>query len=334
MRRKEETRENFQVMELRQKCEELRQIKEKLEKSEAMYRFFAENSVDAMWHLDNHFQFVYVSPAVQTILGYQVEEIVGRSLFSILTPESGSEVKGGYSQVAYLQELKQTWGNSTYTVEAIHKDGHHIWLEVTVNPIFSSDNRLMGYVGITRDISERRKNEEVIYHYAFYDSLTNLPNRRLFDAVLEEAVSRQVQFENSFAVLFLDIDGLKKVNDAYGHTAGDLLLQVVAKRFRHTVRHKDFVARLAGDEFTAILSGGGDSSVAGIIATRLIENCCRPIVIGAHRITIGVSIGVSFFPADTDNVANLVHYADQAMYRAKKLGGSRYNIYGDGSVVP
>lgn len=327
MGREEENLKELQLAELRQKCEKLEQIKEKLERSETMYRFLAEKSMDVIWQFDNHFRFLYVSPAVQIIFGYQAEELVGRSLFSILTPQSISEVKRGYDRVAPLQELGQTWESSTYTVEAIHKDGHHIWVEVTVNPIFGTDNRLLGYTGITRDISERRRNEEVIYHYAFYDPLTSLPNRRMFDAVLEQAVSSDTQFGSSFAVLFLDVDGLKKVNDVYGHAAGDSLLQVIGERMRHTVRKKDFVARLAGDEFTAILSG--DSGAAGLVATRLLENCHYPVVIGGHRITVGVSIGLSFFPADADNVTHLVHYADQAMYRAKKSGGGRYMCYGN-----
>lgn len=317
----------MEMKELRRKCEELRQINENLERSEEMYRLIAENSMDAIWRLDDHFQFIYVSPAATNILGYQVEEIIGRSLFSILTPESISEVRRGYAKRTYLQEAGQKWESSTYTVEGFHKDGHSIWVEVTVSPIFGSDNRLMGYAGVTRDISERRKNEELIHQYAFYDSLTNLPNRRFFNAMLEQEVVQKTQFKSAFAVLFLDVDGFKKINDAYGHVVGDSLLKVLAKRIRQAVRKEDFVARFAGDEFTAILPKIGDGSTVTSIATRLLKNCNQPVDIGT-KVSVSVSIGLSFFPATADNAADLINYADQAMYRAKKLGGARFVCYG------
>lgn len=317
----------MEMKELRRKCEELRQINENLERSEEMYRLIAENSMDAIWRLDDHFQFIYVSPAATNIFGYQVEEIIGRSLFSILAPESISEVRRGYAKRTYLQEAGQRWESSTYTVEGIHKDGHSIWVEVTVSPIFGSDNQLMGYAGVTRDISERRRNEELIHQYAFYDSLTNLPNRRLFNAVLERSIAQRT-VDHSFAVLFIDVDGFKKINDKYGHAVGDSLLKVVAERIRHAVRKEDFVARFAGDEFTAILPGIGDCGTASPIATRLINNCYHP-VIDVNKVSIGVSIGLSFFPADADNVADLINHADRAMYRAKKLGGGRFVYYGE-----
>ncbi|HBS58623.1 MAG: sensor domain-containing diguanylate cyclase [Bacillota bacterium] len=327
MRQDDEMQKSRGISDLQKTIEDLRQDKEKLQKSEELYRFLAENSIDAIWWLDDQFCFVYVSPAVKGILGYQVEDIVGKHLFSILTEESIKIVTQGYNKRKALQESGQKWESSTYTVETIHKDGHHIWAEVTVNPIFGPDNRLIGYNGITRDISERRRKEEIIRQYAFRDSLTNLPNRRSFEDVLGRIEAQHRKSEKPFAVMFLDVDGLKKVNDIYGHTAGDTLLQTVAGRLSRMTRKQDFVARFAGDEFMVILPGIGDARAVQAIATRLIESFHQTIVIGANEVKIAVSIGVSFFPQDAGDVNILVECADQAMYEAKKTKGSYYVCY-------
>ena len=330
METNDKTPENQEMAELKRTVEELRRKNAELQEIAKMFYLITENSADGIWRLDPQFRFVYVSPAAQTLLGYQTEELIGKSLFSILTPESVEGVKQGYAQKQSLMAASKNWGSSAYTVEAVQKDGQHIWAEVMVNPIFDSQNRLTGYNGVARDISERHKNEEMMLRYAFRDPLTNLPNRRLFENALEHAVVQKGKAKKQFAVMFLDIDGLKKVNDRYGHILGDALLKIVANRIRRSVRKMDFVARLAGDEFMAILPELADGSAVGIIANRLIESCRKPISLGTNKVRISVSIGVSFFPEDADKVATLMDYADQAMYRAKKYGGGRLVCYAQG----
>jgi diguanylate cyclase (GGDEF)-like protein/PAS domain S-box-containing protein len=316
-----------EINELRKTVEELLQVKEKLRRSEEMYKFLAENSIDAIWQLDSQMRFVYVSAAVKAILGYQPEEIVGQSLFSILTQESAQIVIRGYANRKELQETGQIWGSSVYTVETVHKDGRHIWAEVTVNPIFGTDNRLLGFNGITRDISERRRNEEVLREHAFRDPLTNLPNRWMFEEVLKNVAAKHRDLNKPFAIMFLDVDGLKKINDAYGHSAGDELLKTVAERLCDTLSKEDFVARLAGDEFMAILPSVANCHAAKLVATRLTERFQQAIKIGGTKARIGVSMGLSFFPEDTDDINMLMKFADQAMYKAKKNGGNSYVCY-------
>lgn len=320
-------RQKPETAELRKRPVLLRQRKERLHNNEETFRFLAENSIDVLWKLDLQFRFTYVSPSIKDILGFRSGEVIGRSLFSILTTEAGESVRAGYAKRMPLQERKHIWGGSTYTVEALHKDGRHIWVEVTVNPIFDNDQQLIGYNGISRDVNERLKNEENIRSYAFLDPLTTLPNRRLFEDKLAKTVNQFGQLNLPFAVVFLDIDGLKRVNDNYGHAIGDIVLQITAERFRHTVRKEDFVARLAGDEFMVILPGIGDSNAVGFIASRLVETCRSPIVIGMDTLSIGVSAGISFFPSDADNVSALMNHADQAMYRAKGTGGNCYMCF-------
>ena len=321
---------NQEIERLKETVVELQRKQAELAMHAEMFRLLAENSLDGFWRLDHQFCFVYVSPAAENILGFSCEEIAGRSLFEFLAPESVETVKRGYAQRQPLQEQKAGWGSSVYTVEMVHKDGHHIWVEVAVNPIFDSEKRLTGYNGVTRDINERRLREEAIRRYAFYDPLTNLPNRRLFEEVLGRTLEQNGPQRRPLAVLFLDVDGLKKVNDQYGHGFGDILLQVVAERFRHAVRQEDFVARLAGDEFMVILQDIGERSEIDYIAERLVASCRQPIRLGSNQACVGVSIGVSFFPADADNVPALMSCADQAMYRAKGAGGACYVCYGQG----
>ena len=164
--------------------------------------------------------------------------------------------------------------------------------------------------------------------YAFYDPLTNLPNRRMFEEVLGHSLEQNRPQDRPLSVLFLDVDGLKRVNDQYGHGFGDTLLQVAAERFRHAIRQQDFVARLAGDEFMIILQDIGDKNAVVLIADRLVESCRQPISLAQHQVRVGVSIGISFFPTDADTVTALMSRADQAMYRAKETGGGCYVCYG------
>lgn len=319
---------NREIVRLQKTVAELQLKQAELAMHAEMFRLLAENSMDGFWRLDQQFRFVYVSPAAENIFGCSCEEVVGRSLFEFLTPESVEAVKRGYAKRQPLQEQKIGWDSSVYTVEVVHKEGHRLWVEVAVNPIFDNEKRLIGYNGVTRDINERRLREEAIRRYAFYDPLTNLPNRRLFEQVLRRALEQSETQPRQLAVLFLDVDGLKKVNDQYGHGFGDLLLQVVAERFRHAIRQQDFVARLAGDEFLVILQDIGARSEMDDIAERLVDSCQQPIRLGPNPVCVGVSIGVSFFPADADNVPALMSYADQAMYRAKEAGGACYVCYG------
>jgi diguanylate cyclase (GGDEF)-like protein/PAS domain S-box-containing protein len=320
--------ECLEIAELKKELEKLRQENAKIAKTAEMFRIFVDNSIDAIWRLDEQFHFVYVSSSAKNLLGFSGEELVGKHLFSILTSESVDIVTRGFAERQPLLAQNKHWESSTYTVEVVHQDGHPIWVEVTVNPIFDANMHLLGFNGVTRDISERRRNEEVIRRYAFRDPLTNLPNRRQFENALTQAVKQSKQLDKKFAVIFLDIDGLKKVNDKYGHIFGDALLKAVAGRFRRAVRKQDFVARLAGDEFMAMLPDIGEKVDVKSIALRLIASCRQPVIIGKEKVHIGISVGISFFPADADDVATLMNYADQAMYRAKTAGGNNYICYG------
>lgn len=182
-------------------------------------------------------------------------------------------------------------------------------------------------VCISRDITEQAIAEERIWHNAHHDLLTGLPNRRLFLDRLEQELKHAKRSSLPLAVLFMDLDGFKEVNDSLGHDAGDRLLSDVAGRLTGCVRRDDTVARLGGDEFTVILTGAKQREDVESLAQTIIDALAMPFDIGQQATSITVSIGIAFYPQDASSPVTLLEAADQAMYKAKKSHASRMFFY-------
>jgi diguanylate cyclase (GGDEF)-like protein len=199
------------------------------------------------------------------------------------------------------------------------KDGSTFLLELTVNEIQSNKRRV--FVGIVRDITERKKTEERLAFMAQNDALTSLPNRSLFMDRLTNAILRANRYQSGLAVMFLDLDGFKQVNDTFGHHNGDILLKQFGTRLTQAVRKTDTVARLAGDEFTIILEGLMKTTAdSQIIANKIIEAMQTPFLLGDQQVTVTTSIGIAIHVAGQFNPEELLSRADQAMYNAKHSG--------------
>jgi diguanylate cyclase (GGDEF)-like protein len=183
---------------------------------------------------------------------------------------------------------------------------------------------------IMADLEHTRQKE---YHMAYYDALTSLPNRQLFHDRLNQAISHAHRYDEKMAVMFIDLDGFKSVNDSMGHDCGDLLLKDVAKRLEDCLRKSDTVARIGGDEFTCILPHIKNKKDVSIVAKKIIVALARPFDIRGHRIFISGSIGASLFPDDTDVFDKLIKNADTAMYNAKKQGKNNFKFFADHSGV-
>lgn len=181
-------------------------------------------------------------------------------------------------------------------------------------------------VGVTRDVTQKKQAEDRIWRLAHYDFLTGLPNRPLFYDQLRQSIAQAKRYNGKLALLFLDLDGFKQVNDRFGHDTGDGLLQEVARRLRHYIRGGDIVARTGGDEFIFILnvSHAGD---AAIVASKIIHALVEPFVIYGNTCLIGGSIGISLFPDDSNDLETLVKQSDDAMYRAKESGKNNYQFF-------
>jgi diguanylate cyclase (GGDEF)-like protein len=216
--------------------------------------------------------------------------------------------------------------------------GQSRYFHLTAEPRLDASGAVVSVTGTILDITERKKAEEKIRYLAYYDSLTALPNRSLFKEHLKHALAMAKQHKEIVAIMFIDLDRFKAVNDTLGHDAGDRLLGLVAERIRHQVRGYDTVSRLSGeaeptvsrlggDEFTILLEGMKSHETAGIIAQRVISSIEEPFEINGQEIFISASIGISLYPLDSDDVDCLVKYADLAMYSAKEFGRGAFQYY-------
>ncbi len=203
-------------------------------------------------------------------------------------------------------------------------DGRANWTLTSKLPLHDESGNVIGLVGVTREINEIRQTEIALQHLATHDPLTDLPNRFLMEDRLNQLVARARRAGNVFAVLFMDIDGFKDVNDSQGHDVGDLLLRAVAARLTRSVRQSDSVARIGGDEFVIILETIHQGQEADAVALKVRRAVARPFTLDRHRVKVSVSIGISFYPDNGSDPETLLRAADYAMYLAKREGGDRH----------
>lgn len=208
----------------------------------------------------------------------------------------------------------------TYRRTHVPDDGSASYLEVKLMPQYGAQGQVLGFFEVTTDITEHKLAEQRIQRVANHDGLTGLPNKLLFDDRLEQAIVLARRESRRFALLYLDLDAFKPVNDALGHAAGDELLKEVATRIRGQVRESDTVARVGGDEFTVILPGVAERHIAEAVAAKIAAALGRRFEVGGceEGVQIGGSLGVALYPADGANAGELVRAADAAMYRAKQ----------------
>ncbi len=218
-------------------------------------------------------------------------------------------------------------GVSGREVVAVRKNGEQFPMEVSISEMVLGGLRY--FVGIVRDITERKLAEQKIAHLAHYDYLTDLPNRALFLGCLEHSMLLAKRNNYKAAVLFLDLDGFKQVNDTLGHDAGDLLLQGVSKRLKGIIRESDTVARVGGDEFTFVLNNIQSSEGAAVVAGKIIAALSEPFDLKGQRCHVGGSIGIAMFPDDASDLDQLIRQADEAMYLAKQSGKNIHKFYPD-----
>ena len=209
--------------------------------------------------------------------------------------------------------------------------GKPMWLEVSSRVILGEDDQPVGIQGIARNVSERKHNEELIRHQALHDQLTGLPNRRLFEDRLRIAVAGAQRRSHHVAVLFVDLDRFKTINDGLGHHVGDAVITAVADRLRDTIRDTDTASRHSGDEFTIVLPALDEPSAAATFARRLLDRFREPLLVEeagtAHTVYVTPSIGIALYPDDGSTNDDLIKFADLAMYRAKGEGGNQFAYY-------
>jgi diguanylate cyclase (GGDEF)-like protein len=218
-------------------------------------------------------------------------------------------------------------GVSGYELSAKRANGQRFPLELSTSEMILNGQRY--FVCIARDITQRKIVEEATLHAAHHDYLTGLPNRALFLERLEYAIPVAKRNDFKVALLFMDLDGFKQVNDTLGHANGDLLLQEVAGRLLEVTRSSDVLARIGGDEFTFILNNIGTQENAQMVANKIIETLCKPFSLGGSAASIGGSIGIAMYPDDGAESETLLNKADEAMYLAKRNGKNNCKFYSD-----
>jgi diguanylate cyclase (GGDEF)-like protein/PAS domain S-box-containing protein len=293
---------------------------------ESRYRAIIEQAQDGLLVADARTgEIVDANPAVQEQLGFTLDELRGRSVLSVLRGPNDSQDP----VIATLARVEPSRG-----IELVQwlKDGRQMDVEVSCVPIESRDRRLVSY--LMRDLSERKKaqtqliaNQQRLDKLANHDHLTGLPNRLFLQAHLPEAIARCQESGQMLAVLFLDLDRFKHINDSRGHEVGDKLLQEIAKRVRAAVRPADIVVRMGGDEFVVVLHKVNLPDEVGIAATRINEVLSAPVMIDGRALVATVSIGVSLFPRDGASMGELLKHSDTAMYQAKDLGRNNFQVF-------
>ena len=259
--------------------------------------------------------------AAQHLYGYTAAEMLGCPLSLLFV---GDSVNG----VPYL--MKRISANEHIEhYETVHtcSDGRRINVSLTISPIKDKTGTIIGASTIARDITERKRADEQIRHLALHDALTGLPNRILFRERVTDAIRQARRAQQQVAVLFIDLDHFKGINDTLGHQIGDRLLQLTASRLRHCLREGDGVARLGGDEFVVDLPVLIGSSEAMAIARKILEVLREPFMIDQYVLHASASIGIGLYPNDGQDVETLMHAADTAMYHAKKKGRDNYQFF-------
>lgn len=261
------------------------------------------------------------NPSFLKTTGYKLAEIRGLTMRIL---KSGQHDKLFYEM---MWKTIKTTGQWTGEIWNKRKNGELYPEWLSISAIHDDQGNVILYSSVCRDLSERLKLEEKIRHQAFHDALTGLPNRLLFQDRLEKSLAVAKRTQKLLATLFLDLDGFKKINDTLGHDMGDLLLQAVAQRLLVSVRASDTVARMGGDEFTIVLTEMSTFQDAEVVAQNVLEALGEPFTLNEHVIEITVSIGISLYPQNGQDVQTLMKQADIAMYIAKGTGKNKYHFY-------
>lgn len=294
--------------------------RQRLEHRRSWLAMMVESSADAIIGKSLDGTIISWNPAAERLYGYSAPEAIGQPISFLLAPDQASDT------VALLERVRR--GDRIEHFETTHlcKDGRRIAVALSLSPVTDRTGLVMGVSTIARDITERKRADERIRYLALHDALTGLPNRTLFRERVSSGIARARRNGHPLAVLFIDLDNFKEVNDSLGHHIGDRLLQVTASRLQRCLREGDGVARLGGDEFVIDLPTVSGNEEAAVIADKILEVLRAPFMLDDNTLHVSASIGISLYPHDGDDVETLMHTADSAMYLAKKQGRNNFKF--------
>ncbi|MGO9208252.1 MAG: diguanylate cyclase domain-containing protein [Candidatus Limnocylindrales bacterium] len=285
-----------------------------------LFRALMESTADSIYFKDRQCRLLRVSRKMAMDLGFsEPAELIGKTDTDLFGESFGQGTRlddlrvmdSGRPIVGLIESRQLETGQTNWTLSS-------------KLPLRDESGTVIGLVGIIREINEMRQAEVALQHLATHDPLTDLPNRFLMVDRLTQLLSRARRYGSAFAILFMDIDRFKDVNDSYGHEFGDRVLRAVAQRLTSAVRQNDTVARIGGDEFVIILETAQGAQAADTVAQHVHRALRRPLTLEHRRVRVTVSIGISMYPQHGEDVDTLLRAADSAMYLAKKEGGDRH----------
>ena len=323
---------------LRQRLLEIenRRIAWQLECSEQLYRYLVDSSPDIIYTLNQEGRFSFINDRAQQLLGFSREELIGKHYSTVVHDD---DLERAYYVFNERRVGDRASRNVELRLKSLANDGAERTFENTLMTLsFNSMGmyatetgvrklEFHGTYGVARDITDRKRAEELISYQAYHDILTDLPNRILFKDRLGLSMIQCKRNETELAVMFVDLDRFKLVNDTLGHIKGDELLQQVAGRLKESLRRGDTLARLGGDEFTIFLPELQSREDAQIVADKFLECLQQPFYLDGHEVHISASIGIAIYPTDGDTMDDLLRHADIAMYQVKADGKNGYSFY-------
>ena len=289
------------------------------------FKAIVESSDDAIISKTTESVIASWNAGAEHIFGYSAEEMIGTSIRRIIPEERAFE------EDEILDKIRRGEKVSHFETQRRHRDGHLIDISATISPIYSEDGRIIGASKIARDITKAKAAEAEIHHLAFYDTLTGLANRRLLIERLTQSIARYRRDHAAFAVLFLDLDNFKAINDNLGHEAGDTLLAEVGKRLHATLRETDTAARLGGDEFVLLINlhqvPASTTQWLNKVVDKVRQRLAEPYMLNGHSHQCSASIGGVIYNGQTYTALELLQRADRAMYQAKHHGKNQFHLH-------
>ncbi|NLW04086.1 MAG: sensor domain-containing diguanylate cyclase [Pseudomonadaceae bacterium] len=307
----------YQAKELEHSTEELRLVASVF-----------EGTREAIAVTDAKMNLIKVNSAFSQITGFPAEEVLGKDLQSLFYKKKAIEKL--QLKIQQSLEVKDSWQGEIWYQ---NKNGEMLPVLQSISALLDKNDQVINYIHIFNDISESKAIEERINYLAHYDQLTDLPNRTLLNRRIKKAVEKARLNNQGLAILFMDLDHFKEVNDTLGHPVGDLLLQAVGQRLKARLREQDTLGRLGGDEFLAMLDHAANLEASGTVAQKIINSLVQPFILEGNKIQIGVSIGIAIFPKDGNTADELIKNADIAMYRAKDSGRNTFRYFSDSEEV-
>jgi diguanylate cyclase (GGDEF)-like protein/PAS domain S-box-containing protein len=307
----------------RKKAESQREVMlEAIRQGEEKYRTILESIQEGYFEVDLNGKFTFCNNSMSRLTGCSKEELLGMNHKQFTNEETAKEVFQAFDNVYTTGEPSKG-----FDWQIIRKDGGEGFIEASVTLQKDSSGKPTGFKGMIRDITERKRTEQQINYMATHDVLTGLPNRLMFNQLLNQAIRSAQRHKRQLAVFFIDLDRFKIINDSLGHEAGDRLLKEMARRFKKSLRSDDVVGRLGGDEFVILIEEVDELSQVALVAHKILTTTIQPMSLQGEECRVTASIGISIYPGNGTDEQTLIKNADMAMYFAKEEGRNNYQFY-------